>query len=469
MIPEELMKKLIFSILLCSFMGLPGLRAVSTEPSAVHTGCRLTIELRDGSRVVGRTVDDTIIVHSAAIGDLKLAWATIRAIEYPAGTDTARLTAANGDSFSVQLVGTTLDLQTGFGKCDLPLKMIHSIKAMPAVATAVATTAAGKTGSRLTIELRDGSQLVGKGLDDELNFHSATLGDLKLTWSGIRSIQFVSGNATARLTATNGDVYEVEFVTPAVRVETSFGQSELPVKSIRSLQVSTVGNGTATGHLIGWWKLDDGHGTVAKDSRPHGSPQDGQLVNGPVWTQNSDHSDGALMLNGSNQYVSLGNILQGSYPEISIACWVKHEQSQWQNIVERGSWADPDGIGLMMDYNTTSVSFGHYSSAEVKSLANVQDARWHHVAGTMRQSGSDYVYSIYVDGKLDNTATNSMGLAATSNAWSIGARYDGTWAYQGLVKDVRIYDCALSDADVQAIDAEQNRDDLPNPPAARRF
>jgi hypothetical protein len=205
-------------------------------------------------------------------------------------------------------------------------------------------------------------------------------------------------------------------------------------------------------NLIGWWKLDDGSGTVANDSSHAFKGNDGKLVGDPKWAEG--RKGGALRLDGS-QYVSLGNILQGSYAEISIACWVKHGRSQWQNIVERSVWDKSDGIGLMMDYNSTSVSFGHYGIVCATSKANVQDDQWHHVAGIMRQSGSDCVYSIYVDGKLDNTATNSMGLTPTEHGWAIGARYDGSWGYRGLVEDVRIYDRALSAPEIQAIDTGQ--------------
>ncbi|HEY5041324.1 MAG TPA: LamG domain-containing protein [Verrucomicrobiae bacterium] len=205
-------------------------------------------------------------------------------------------------------------------------------------------------------------------------------------------------------------------------------------------------------NLIGWWKLDDGSGTVARDSSHALNGNDGKLMGGPKWVKG--RQGGALRL-GGNQYVALGNILQGGYSEMTIACWVKHGKSQWQNIVERSSWDKSDGIGLMMDYNTTSVSFGHYAIVEASSTVNVQDDQWHHVAGTMRPNGSDYIYSIYVDGKLDNTATNSMGLTPTSNGWAIGARYDGTWTYEGLVEDVRIYDRALSASEIQAIYKEQ--------------
>lgn len=85
-----------------------------------------------------------------------------------------------------------------------------------------------------------------------------------------------------------------------------------------------------------------------------------------------------------------------------------------------------------------------------------KQVRWHHVAGTMHKSGNDYVYSIYVDGKLDNTATGcSRGMSATKGKWAIGAREGGSWSYSGLVNDVRLYDGALSEEDIKTIFQEK--------------
>lgn len=199
---------------------------------------------------------------------------------------------------------------------------------------------------------------------------------------------------------------------------------------------------------IGWWKLNASRGTVARDSTHFLMGNNGKLVRGPKWVKG--RKGNALRFNG-NQYVALGNIFQGSYDEISIACWIKHPSSQWQAIVERSVWDNPDGIGLWTDYNRTSATFGHYSIGEVKSVANVQDNEWHHLVGTMSKSGSDYIYSIYVDGHLDGTMTNSVGLSSTMNPWAIGARYDGTWTYEGLIEDVRIFDRALTPAEVRKL------------------
>ena len=219
---------------------------------------------------MAESLDDTVSFHSPAMGDLKISWGGIRSIEYAAGTNTARLTTTNGDAFTVQIVTDALRVVTGFGQTVLPVKLVRSVKVAPP-----GKANAGTEPARLTIELRDGSRVEGKGLDDTLSFHSAAMGDLKLTWAGIRSIKYATPNSEmARLTASNGDVYEVQFAAGSVAVETSFGKSDLPVKLIRSLTVSAAGGSgqSATGLVARW--SGDGN---AKDS---GGQFDGKASGG---------------------------------------------------------------------------------------------------------------------------------------------------------------------------------------------
>jgi hypothetical protein len=444
--------KTVCLVLVCILMGEDGLAA---STSADQPSCQLAVEMRDGSRVVGQAVDDTLSFHSITLGDTKLPWTGIRTIEYTEDTDTAHLTATNGDALTVQLSDTTLVLQTSFGKTKLPVKLIRSIKVSPAKASVFAP-GGSKNGSelRLTITLRDGSRLVGKGLDDTLIFHSTAMGDLKLTWVGIRSIVYADKDAdTAQLTAANGDVYEVQLTAPTVRLETSFGKSEVPVKLIRSISASS--EGSPDGHLIGWWKLDDGSGTVAKDSSAGPDTHDGTLINGPTWMPAVGQGKTTLRFNGMGQYVSLGDALRGSYTGLSVSSWIRSGVFNSQTIVQRDDWNNPGGIDLCVE--GSHAEFGH-AAAKVVSNASVSDSRWHHLVGTMAQgeNGAAYVYTIYVDGKLDNTATFPAGLTTSSGGWAIGADFNGTFCFQGLIGDVRLYDRALSASEVEAIDAEQS-------------
>ena len=270
-------------------------QAQAAAAATNESGVQLTIELRDGSRVVGKSVEDTLSFHSAALGDMKLAWADIRLIEFAASnTSAARLTATNGDAFAITLAAESVRVETGFGQTELPVKLIRSVKVAP---PATAAVAAGTGAAQLAIELRDGSRVVGKSLDDTLSFHSAAMGDLKLTWAGIRSIEYAGTNTeVARLTATNGDMYEVQFTTPAVRVETSFGKSELPVKLIRSLKVSAIVNNSQSGGPAFNIDFGPGKGELSKQTGPAAAGQEGDFWNTVAIGFNNDHTESGLKL-----------------------------------------------------------------------------------------------------------------------------------------------------------------------------
>ena len=79
--------------------------------------------------------------------------------------------------------------------------------------------------------------------------------------------------------------------------------------------------GDARTGLIGWWKFDDGSGTSAADSS--GSGNTGTTQNSPTWTA-SGMNNGALTLNGTNQYVNVPDAasldLSGSW---TVSAWVE--------------------------------------------------------------------------------------------------------------------------------------------------
>jgi hypothetical protein len=106
---------------------------------------------------------------------------------------------------------------------------------------------------RLTVELRDGSRVVGTGLEKNFKFHSALLGDFKLDVTSLRSVECLSSNA-AKLSTVNGDVLTVSFVDSSFAVKTSFGKVELAVASVRQFTVSAVSNaGRMREGLVGAW------------------------------------------------------------------------------------------------------------------------------------------------------------------------------------------------------------------------
>ena len=91
----------------------------------------------------------------------------------------------------------------------------------------------------------------------------------------------------------------------------------------------------------------------------------------------------------------------------------------------------------------------------VSSTALVDDDAWHHVSVTVNASGN----KLYIDGVLQNV-TYSVGTAATTSFFSTVTGVDNVMIgttqnngglgpfLAGLIDDVRVYDRALSSADV---------------------
>ena len=97
--------------------------------AASSAGCRLIVELRDGSRLIGEAAEDKPAFKSPRLGDVKLAWASIRAMDFTnADRILAELSTANGDHFDARLAEPVLGLRTIFGKASLPPDLIQSIR-----------------------------------------------------------------------------------------------------------------------------------------------------------------------------------------------------------------------------------------------------------------------------------------------------------------------------------------------------
>ena len=128
---------------------------------------------------------------------------------------------------------------------------------------ALASAADTNPPPRLTIELRDGSRVVGQSAEKSFKFHSALLGDLKLEVQDLRLIDCVSSNSM-KLTAANGDVMAVQFAASELHVQTGFGKVELPVNSIRRVLVAAAGHPpVARPGLLAFWSGDGNAGDSA--------------------------------------------------------------------------------------------------------------------------------------------------------------------------------------------------------------
>jgi len=199
-------------------------------------------------------------------------------------------------------------------------------------------------------------------------------------------------------------------------------------------------NGNTNG-LVGCWKLDETSGLTAADSS--GYSNNGTLTNmaGNEWTNGV--VNGALGLDGSNDYVNCGNGASLNITEaITLSAWVNTDDSadgQHHSYVTKGDHA----YSIQQGWNNY-IEFFIYDSGWYAANFLVDSSFngvWHHLAGTY--DGSQV--KIYLDGVLRNTANHVGSIASTAYNVNIGRCSEVTdRLYDGRIDDVRIYNRALS-------------------------
>ncbi len=223
------------------------------------------------------------------------------------------------------------------------------------------------------------------------------------------------------------------------------------------LSVTTAPASSGNPSLLAAYDFDAGSGGALADLSNNGHP--GTLVNGPAWT--SGKYTGGLAFDGVNDYVSMGDVAQtDGLKTITISSWVKFaasvggethliDKSQCTGKSNGGPWEL--GVGLSSAHKAEFVVYPQSGrpSAYVLSGASstsIDDGTWHYVAG--RYDGT--TLSVWVDGQLENSrAVSGLTLSSSNSSVELGGHCNGhPYPFKGTLDDVRIYDRALTPAEI---------------------
>jgi len=203
--------------------------------------------------------------------------------------------------------------------------------------------------------------------------------------------------------------------------------------------------------LIAAYSFNEGSGTTVADSS--GNNLSGTIV-GATWTTGGRYG-GALSFNGTSSYVDLGNPaafqLNGS---MTIEAWVKASTNPADDgqIVAK---SNGQGWALKTSPDTGPHTFGvelsSASGATVQRYSTTVRAlnTWYHIAGVYDAAGQ--TLTTYVNGVLDNgilRGTVPASQVSQNLNVNIGRRSGGFY-FSGIIDEVRIYDRALSQAEIQ--------------------
>ena len=308
------------------------------------------------------------------------------------------------------------------------------------------------TAVRLTVELRDGSRVVGQGMDKSFPFRSALLGNLDLAMKDIRSIECLTTNS-AKLTTTGGDVLTVGFAKSELQLQTGFGKVELPVASVRRIAVSVLrAAAKPIDGLVALWSAE-GNADDSVGNR-HGQLQNqAGYAPGKIGQAFAFHSVG-------DQMTAPATDLPAGTSDRTINCWVyidSFNNDEEEFIVSYGT-RDRGQIFALCVANGRRLAFTQWGDALWGPVLEAN--RWYNIAVT--SAGSSV--KLYVNGV--SVATGAYNFNTPANGQIvIGKKNQSPYPpeqFFGLIDEVAVYNRALSDDEIRSI-AE---DAAPAKPAA---
>lgn len=239
-----------------------------------------------------------------------------------------------------------------------------------------------------------------------------------------------------------------------------YNYARTPSQIIQDMNANHPLVGTPVSGPVGYWKLDEGYGSVAHNNTVQGSSLDanfGTSSEKPAWS-NDGKIGKSVSFDGSDVVTVTDNnsIDFGDNADFSISLWVNSTQASVFNnyfiMISKVSSAPRYGYEIGLHDSTDDSRW--YSSVYVNGTeyflygrSDIADGSWHHIV--FERNGS--ILKTYEDGKLANALTSSTLSISNSSNLNIGRSNNGTpyeYYYPGKLDEIKIYNAALSDSDV---------------------
>ncbi|MFO1152694.1 MAG: LamG-like jellyroll fold domain-containing protein [Rhodospirillales bacterium] len=197
----------------------------------------------------------------------------------------------------------------------------------------------------------------------------------------------------------------------------------------------TVTAQTGSSGPSGSYNFNEGSGTTTADRSGNNRP--GTLVNGPAWVTGKNGK--ALGFDGSNDYVSIGNRPLAS--TFTVSAWLNNPSSGgYETIASFGS-------NRQFSISNGSLAFWDGSGSEYR-FGTVPTGSWQHVAytydGTRMRA---YLNGAELGTPFVRSIPTSSG-RTLFGAWPKNSSEQGD-LLSGSLDDIRIYDRALTQAEIQ--------------------
>jgi len=214
------------------------------------------------------------------------------------------------------------------------------------------------------------------------------------------------------------------------------------------LLLSVAGNASAD--IVVHWTFDEGSGTTVFDRTGNG--YDGTFVGTIEWADG--YHGGGVHFTAEGQIVLYDLGAAEPWPVGTVAAWVKADtigQDNWSGVF---SSHVPNSAGFQIDVEGTSP--GNYRFQPGGIIFGTVTTEWVHLAVAWDDTSANFYYngSLVTSGTV--TATNT-----TFNQFAVGINRNGVNTLMSVIDDVRIYDHALTEDEIQEMMLSQGFAGLP--------
>lgn len=245
-------------------------------------------------------------------------------------------------------------------------------------------------------------------------------------------------------TTTYSDTGLASATSYSYRVQATDAAGNLSLFS--STATATTGALTGTPGLVAAYDFNAASGTTVSDASGNGNT--GTIVNA-TWTASGKYG-GALSFNGTNAQVVINDAASLHLAAgVTLEAWVNPSTapSGWQDIIYKpldnyfleasSTNANEPGTGALLASSAEPLAYGS---------AQLTAGTWTHLA--MTYDGT--TLKIYVNGTLATSTTQSGTMTTSTNALQIGGDTTYGQYFKGLIDEVRIYNTALTQAQIQS-------------------
>lgn len=204
-----------------------------------------------------------------------------------------------------------------------------------------------------------------------------------------------------------------------------------------------------------------------------GNGNNGTVSGATLTTDRFGNANSAYSFNGSSDYINIGHsaAMKKYNSDFTIAAWVNPASfsSNYQSMIvsNRGSSGQGAAFALLGALNSgnqgriASIISGGGSATQVIGTEVLNTGTWYFVVLTFKYNGSNSNdVKLYVNGVLKASSTQKdiadPGLLDTYIGYEPSGSSPVSYHFNGKVDDVKIYNCALSQAQITNMYASEN-------------